>query len=102
MLVVVPDVEGYPVEGPVVRVGLETLSEHVVLGDEMARDRVQSHGQQRTAQQVDENLRSWNGNESFARCAYKVYVYKCGPSVGRVYYRNTRKRNSRTPAERRD
>ena len=45
MLVVVSHVEGQQVERAVVGVGLVALEEHVVLGNEVARDGVQAHPQ---------------------------------------------------------
>ncbi|TNN63945.1 hypothetical protein EYF80_025787 [Liparis tanakae] len=56
VLVVVAHVEGEQVEGAVVGVGLVALEEHVVLGDEVARDGVQAHPQHGAGQHVDHGL----------------------------------------------
>lgn len=56
VLVVVAHVEGEEVEAAVVRVGLVALEEHVVLGDEVARDGVQAHPQHGAGQHVNHRL----------------------------------------------
>ena len=56
MFHVVAHIEGDPVEGPVVGVGLVALEEHVVLSHKVARDGVQAQTQQGAGQQVDHGL----------------------------------------------
>ena len=60
MLVVVTDIEGDHVEGAVVRVRLEALVKHVVLGDEVAGNGVQAHGHQGPAQHVEQHFAACN------------------------------------------
>ena len=52
VLVVVADVERQPIERPVVRIRLLPCAKHVVLGDVVARDRVQPHHDQRADGQI--------------------------------------------------
>ena len=55
VLVVVAHVEAKHVKGPIVTVGLLPFVEHVVLGDKMARHRVEAHGQKGSCQQVHQS-----------------------------------------------
>lgn len=56
VLVVVADVEGDEIQRSIVRVSLKAFDEHVVLSEEMARDRMQAQTQNSSEQQIDERL----------------------------------------------
>jgi hypothetical protein len=59
VFVVVADVEGDQVEGTVIGVGLEALFKHIVLGDEMAGNWVEAHGQKGPAEEVEQHFSAW-------------------------------------------
>lgn len=56
VLIVVAHIEGEKVERAVVGIGLVALEEHVMLSDEVARDRVKAHAQHGAGQHVDHRL----------------------------------------------
>ena len=58
VLIVVAHVPGQEVERPVVGVSFVALDEHVVLRDEVARQGVEPHGQERAQHQVGQRLGS--------------------------------------------
>ncbi len=85
MFVVVAHVEGDRVEGAIIRVGLEALVEHVVLGDEVARHRVEAHGHDGSSSHVEEDLATclkkktystWFTSSSRVHSTVTVYVEK--------------------------
>lgn len=56
VLIVVTHIEGEQIERAVIRVGLVTLQEHVVLSYEVARNWMQAHSQHGASQHVDHRL----------------------------------------------
>ncbi len=82
VLVVVAHVEGDQIERAVVRVGLVALDEHVVLGDEVARDGVETEAEHGADEQVENGLRSPEVVHGIVECELNDQVDDLGNAHG--------------------
>lgn len=56
MLIMIADVEGDPIEGAVIGVGLKALGKHIMFGYKMSGHRMQAHGQYGAHHQIKQRL----------------------------------------------